>query len=124
MITVDVGGVVDGMMNGLDKLFTSDDERNQAKLELTKTLQQPHLLQAMTNLKEAEHPSAFVAGWRPALGWLCVFLLAYAWIGRELVTIGLMATDNLKIVKELPVVDAGEMMTLVLALLGLGSTRA
>jgi len=123
VVEIDVGGVVKGFMSGFDDLFTSDEERSAAELKMTKLLSEPHMIQAMTNLKEAEHPSIFVSGWRPALGWLCVILLAYAWIGRDFIIIGLGIFNQMDIVKQLPGIDAGEIMTLVLALLGLGMTR-
>lgn len=72
---------------GLDELFTSDEERMRAQLLLEQNLQKPHILQAVTNLEEAKSPNLFVSGWRPALGWLCVLLLAYSWIGRDAIII-------------------------------------
>jgi Holin of 3TMs, for gene-transfer release len=30
------------------------------------------------NLEEAKHPSLFIAGWRPMVGWVCA--LAFAWL--------------------------------------------
>ena len=33
-VNVDVGGVVDGLFNGLDSLFTSDEEREKARLAM------------------------------------------------------------------------------------------
>lgn len=118
-----IGGVVSGVMSGLDGLFTSDDERMAAELKIATELSKPHILQAMTNLEEAKHPSIFVAGWRPALGWLCVFCLGYAWILRDFVMIGLQFSDKTKHVI-LPIIETGELTTLVFALLGLGATRA
>ena len=118
-----VASIANSVATGLDELFTSDEERERARLLMMKELNQPHILQAMTNLEEAKHPSLFVAGWRPALGWLCVILLAYAWIGRDLMHLVLGLFNQTTIVKDLPVMDMGELMTLVLALLGLGATR-
>ncbi len=115
-----VGKVAEGVLSGLDGLFTSDEERKQAELSIMQELNKPHILQAMTNIEEAKHPSLFVAGWRPSLGWLCVGLLGYAWVLRDFLIIYLSQTD-MDVV--LPVVESGEMMTLVLALLGLGATR-
>jgi hypothetical protein len=77
----------------------------------------------LTNIEEARHPSLFVSGWRPALGWLCVLLLAYAWIGRDILILILALTDQVKIINQLPMVDWGELLTLVLAMLGLGGIR-
>lgn len=127
-----ISSIVDSVASGLDSLFTSDEEREAAKLKLMKELNQPHIIQAMTNLEEAKHPSVFVSGWRPALGWLCVLLLSYAWIGRDFIEIILhyfpvcsLGESGIKSCEpiSLPLIDVGELMTLVLALLGLGATR-
>jgi hypothetical protein len=123
LVNVDAGSVVTGLMDGFDSLFTSDEERENAKLKMHVLLQKPHMMQALTNLEEAKHTSWFVAGWRPALGWLCVMLLGYAWVGRDFIIIGLSLTGNPATIALLPVVASSEMMTLVLALLGLGGIR-
>ena len=124
LVDVDVAGSVGAVMNGLDHLFTSDDERAKAELLLQQEFAKPHLMQAQINLEEAKHPSIFVAGWRPALGWLCVILLAYAWIGRDLIIIGLGLAGQADVIKEIPAVDTSELFTLVMSLLGLGGIRA
>ena len=132
-IAADVAaGIVGGVMSGLDDLFTSDEEREvlankreALQIALTQELNKPHNLQAMINLKEAEHPSVFVSGWRPGLGWLTVFCLGYAWIVRDLLVMMLVLTDTEKEVLELlPSIQSGDLMTLVLALLGLGGIRS
>lgn len=89
-----IAGVTSSIAKGLDELFTSDEERMRAELLLQQQLQQPHILQAMTNLEEAKNPNWFVSGWRPALGWLCVVLLAYSWIGRDLIVISFDLLPN------------------------------
>ena len=123
IVNVDVGGVVDGVMSGLDNLFTSDEERDTARLKMQVELQKPHLMQAMTNIHEAQHPNWLVAGWRPSLGWLCVILLAYAWVGRDFIIIGLSLADQAETIKLLPTVNPSELMTLVISMLGLGGLR-
>lgn len=117
-----VGAIVDSVLKGADALFTSDEEREQAKLAMMAELNKPHILQALANIEEAKHPSLFVAGWRPALGWLCVVILGYAWMVRDFLLIALQSFDQTKSIS-LPVIESGELMTLVLALLGLGATR-
>lgn len=117
-----IGSVVKGVMGGLDDLFTSDEERAKAELLLTQTMQKPHILQAMTNIQEAKHPSVFVSGWRPALGWLCVFSLGYAWILRDFIEIVLQLFPKTAEI-QLPLIDTADLMTLVIALLGLGGIR-
>ncbi|MCG7945847.1 MAG: holin family protein [Candidatus Thiodiazotropha taylori] len=120
---LDIPGLVRDTLNGADELFTSDEERGRLELAVLRVLNQPHILQAMTNIEEAKHPSIFVAGWRPALGWLCVVLLTYAWIGRDILIVMLLLGERYEIVSYLPEIDFAQLMTLVLALLGLGAAR-
>ncbi|WP_163834656.1 hypothetical protein [Spartinivicinus ruber] len=82
MLFSKIDTVASEIMGGLDSLFTSDEERLAAKQKLQETLTQPHLLQALTNLEEDKHPSLWVSGWRPGLGWLCVGLLALLWLNK------------------------------------------
>ncbi|WP_419831756.1 3TM-type holin [Endozoicomonas atrinae] len=118
-----MAGIAKALMSGLDGLFTSDEERAKAELSLIHQLQQPHILQAMANIEEAKHPSVFVSGWRPALGWLCVLILAWTWIVRDVVIIGLMLVGKAEVVQQLPTTDTSTVITLLLCLLGLGSAR-
>ena len=118
-----MAGIAKALMGGLDSLFTSDEERAKAELSLNHQLQQPHILQAMATIEEAKHPSVFVSGWRPALGWLCVLILAWTWIVRDVVIIGLMLVDKAEVVQQLPTADTSTVITLLLCLLGLGGAR-
>lgn len=114
-------GLAEGIMGGLDALFTSDEERAKAALELEKVLQQPHILQAMTNIEEAKHTSVFVAGWRPFIGWVAGIGLAYNFL---LYPFAGLVTQYVDPTIKLPqLTSAGELMTLVLSLLGLGGLR-
>jgi hypothetical protein len=116
-----LGGVIDGIVKGLDTLFTSDEEREAAKLKLLTTLQQPHILQAMTNIEEAKHRSVFVAGWRPAIGWISALGLAYQFLIYPFIGIINVYLDIP--VDVLPVLQGEQLMTLTLSLLGLGGLR-
>ena len=55
-----------------------------------------HMLNALTSLvqgqldinkQEAQHGSIFVAGWRPAIGWVCGIALAWNFIFQPLYTL-------------------------------------
>ncbi len=110
-----ISSVVSGVMRGLDALFTSDEERAKAKATLESLRQQPHLMQAIINQKEASHKSLFVAGWRPFIGWICGFGLAYTFLGQPL-----LSSFGLH-----PVIfNSADLMTLVLSMLGLGGMRS
>lgn len=71
------------------------------------------------NKAEAEHPNPFVSGWRPAAGWVCVLGLGYTFLGRPL----LAWLSPLADIPIPPDIDTGELMTLLLGMLGLGSLR-
>lgn len=115
-----IGGIVAGLATGLDELFTSDEERAAAKLKLEALMQQPHILQAVANIEGAKHRSIFVAGWRPAIGWVAALGLGYQYL--VLPFAGLI-NAYLKLPADLPNLESDQLMTLVLALLGLGGMR-
>ena len=79
---LDIGGKI------IDRLFPDPAAKAAAELELLKLTQagelQTVLAQLEINAKEAAHPSVFVAGWRPFVGWCCGAGLAYATIGHNL----------------------------------------
>jgi len=115
-----IGSIVAGLAGGLDDLFTSDEERDAAKLKLQTLMQQPHILQAVANIEGAKHRSVFVAGWRPAIGWVAALGLGYQFL--VLPFAGLI-NAFLDLPAELPNLAGDQLMTLVLALLGLGGMR-
>ncbi|MCK5429089.1 MAG: hypothetical protein KAI94_06435, partial [Anaerolineales bacterium] len=125
VVNVDVSGVVGEVAKGLDALFTSDEERDQARQVLAETMQQPHIMQAMANIESAKSTNWFVAGGRPALLWICAIALFYNWILKDLIVIGLVtfAQNATELVPLLPTIDGAEVTGLVLALLGLAGIR-
>jgi len=112
---------IEAIGNVFDKLFTSDQEREQAKAVLDKIAQQPHILQAEINKIEAQHRSIFVAGWRPFIGWVCGSALAYSFILRDLIAWG-MSINNPDI-QPPPELAMEHLVSILLALLGLGGMR-
>jgi len=119
-------GLAAGVMSGLDDLFTSDQERAEAELRLRSLMMQPHILQAATTLKEAQHPSVWVSGWRPGLGWMCVAGLGYQLVARPLMATALVIADPLvaaDLAVTLPELNGETLMALVTTLLGLGGAR-
>ena len=101
--------------NVLDSLFTSDEEKLDKQALLTKLAQQPNLAQVELNKVEAGHRSIFVAGWRPAIGWVCTAGLAMTFLVNPI-----LQWFTGKTGPELP---EGIILELVLALLGLGALR-
>ncbi len=74
------GGIVEAVGKVADDLFTSDKERLEAEIEMRKLDQAIDLGQIEVNKVEAASSSTFVAGWRPALGWVGAAAMAYQFI--------------------------------------------
>ena len=110
-----VAAPVTAIGNVLDALFTSDEERLDKQALLTKLARQPNLAQVELNKVEAMHRSIFVAGWRPAIGWVCAVGLLMTFIVNPF----LQWTTG----EPGPALPNDIILELVLALLGLGALR-
>ena len=70
--------------------------------------------QAAINQAEAASPNLFIAGWRPAIGWVCVIALAYNFLAEPLMkTFGLNA----------PTIQMQDLIGLLVGMLGLAGAR-
>ena len=131
IITGAVASVAGQVVGALDGLFTSDDERNQANLKIQTLLMQPQILQAVANIKTAEHPDLFVAGARPALMWVCALGFGWEFLLRPLLGAGITIASlwggdpELLVLtaSELPSLDIEQLLGLTLAMLGLAGYR-
>lgn len=110
-----VAAPVEAIGNVADKLFTSDEEKLDKQILLERLRQQPHLAQVELNKVEAQHRTIFVAGWRPFIGWVCGFGLAYTFLVNPTIQWFTGAAG--------PVLPQDIMMELVVGLLGLGTLR-
>ena len=77
--------------------------------------------QLSINEKEAQHGSIFVAGWRPAIGWICGVALGWNYILQPI--INWVAFANGIDLQEAPKLDTAELTTILLGMLGLGGLR-
>lgn len=123
-----IGELISGIANGADELFTSDEER--LKLAIEDKRIDADLLkgQMSVNEKEAQHKSVFVAGWRPAIGWIGAAALAYQFILYPLLTwlwVVLQAYELIpKGLAVPPVLPADALYSIVLGMLGIGGMRS
>ena len=76
--------------------------------------------QIKINEIEAVHPSIFVAGWRPYCGWVCGTSILYHFMIQPILTVVLTAC-GVKLI--LPPIDIGQLMVILLGMLGLGTLR-
>jgi hypothetical protein len=72
------------------------------------------------NKVEAAHSSIFIAGWRPFIGWICGVGLLYHYVGFSLVQ-WYISFAKAEIVA--PKLDTEGLLSIVFALLGLGTLR-
>lgn len=76
--------------------------------------------QIQINMIEAKHTSIFVAGWRPAVGWICGFALAYHFLLNRVIE-WVAKIWWPEIVP--PSFEVSELIPVLFALLGLGAYR-
>lgn len=95
----------------VNKIWPDKSEQERAELAGALAIIQGQL---DINKEEAKNPNLFVSGWRPFVGWMCgsglgynvlIYPVAIAWFPK------------------LQQADMGTLMTLLLALLGMGGMR-
>jgi len=110
--------LIDPITGLLDK-FVVDKDKKLALAHEIATMAERHgqeiaKAQLKINEKEAQHKSLFVAGWRPAVAWVCVggFTINYM-ISPLAAPFGIV----------IPQADTATMMPVLMGLLGLGTMR-
>ena len=76
---------------------------------------------SLANIQGAKHRSIFVAGWRPFIGWVCGFGLAYQFIAHPIILWVVALTG---FTGALPIFAFDGLMSLTMALLGMGALRS
>ena len=109
----------------LDKFIEDKDQKNKLAHEIAtmaeKQSHEANMIQAETNKEEAQHRSVWVAGWRPFIGWVCGFALAWHFVLSPVVLF-FAAWFNV-VLPALPSFDMGSLMTVLMGMLGLGGLR-
>jgi hypothetical protein len=108
----------------LDKFIEDKDAKNALAHEIS-TMAERHAQelakgQLEVNKVEAAHKNMFVAGWRPAVGWICAFGMAGNFILIPMANFALaLAESDITI----PLIALSEMMPVLMGMLGLGAMR-
>ena len=102
----------------LDKFIEDKDQKNALAHEIA-TMSERHAHEALKgqleiNKVEAAHKSLFVAGLRPAIGWVCMLGLLYNTIIANVLSIWI----------EVPEVDTTLLVPVMMGMLGLGAMRS
>lgn len=124
MIPAVITALVPALGTLVDRLIPDKAAAQRAKDDmeaaLVKASNEAALAQVEVNKIEAGHSSVFVAGWRPAIGWVCAAALAWAFIVGPVLAWSLAV---LGIRESLPPIMTDNLFELVLAMLGLGGLR-
>lgn len=126
-----IGGILDAGLKVLDKVLPDPQAKAQAQLELLRLQQagefkaieadlQLALAQTEVNKVEAASPDPFKSGWRPGAGWVCVGGLLYQFLLQPLLAWG----SGIAGFPAPPVLELGDLFSLLFALLGLGAYRS
>tara|TARA_R110000822_G_scaffold309959_1_gene440770 strand:+ start:659 stop:1063 length:405 start_codon:yes stop_codon:yes gene_type:complete len=121
-----LSAVLPSVMEVAGRFLPEDKEKRAAaereiQAKLTDSLAQVDLAQLGINKVEAAHRSMFVAGWRPFIGWTCGVALMYTYVLQPILVFGLAQAGYLV---ELPRMDLGELMPVLMGMLGLGGLRS
>jgi len=118
----DIGSVFKDIREAITGEAISDPDKMAAiDLKLKQLEQAANQGQISINIEEAKSSSVFVAGWRPFIGWVGGFALAYSFIIQP--TIIWAAEISGKTDLSAPSLQTGVLMNLVLAMLGFGGLR-
>ena len=128
-----ISGLFSAAQSLIERFFPDPAQKAAAALELARMQQNGELaqlaaetdlakLQIQTNIEEAKSTNWWVAGWRPAIGWVCGAGLAYAALvepfARFAAKVWFGYTGNF------PVIDTDLTMQILMGMLGLGAMRS
>lgn len=123
-----IGTVIESVGKVAGDLITTDKERMQLELEGRKLDQAIDLAQIGVNNTEAQHASVFVAGWRPAIGWIGAAAMAYQFLLYPMLTwVWALAQANGYLpagMQPPPVLDADQLWVILSGILGIAGMRS
>lgn len=129
LIAAAIPAIIDEITTILNRVIPDKDAARKAAEEMADRMRgedfQLRLAQIGTNTEEAKSPNWFVAGWRPAIGWVCASSLAVYYIPRFLIgTIlwGIQAWQT-KTLPPMPEMGVSDIIGLVGTLLGMSVLR-
>lgn len=118
--------IVKGAEEVIDRTVPDKAAAEKAKAELAAKVQdqdfQARLAQIAVNQEEAKSTNWFVSGWRPAVGWIGAFSLAYAAIIDPMIRF--VAKVIFHYQGDFPVLDNTITMQILFGILGLGAYRS
>ena len=128
-----LGGLFDKVAGVADKLIVDKDKKIEFKVNLERLkieeagkveqrLHEQMMGQIGVNTEEAKSESLFVAGWRPAVGWIGAIGIGYSFVIEPIMSWGarvIIGYDG-----TFPSLNYSELMVLVAGMLGFGGFRS
>ena len=105
----------------IDDQHFSGEEKEKLKLQMKEIDAKLKEKQLDINKVEAGHRSIFVSGWRPFLGWVSGLSIGYVYLFQPLLD---MILQMFGVEVDWVVLDLGQLMPLILGMLGLGGLRS
>jgi len=123
-----ISSVVESVGKVIGDLHTSDKERMELELESKRIDQAVDLGQMEVNKVEAANQNLFVAGWRPAIGWIGAGAMFYQFLLYPLLVwawVWLQAEGYVpKEVKPPPMLDTDALWVILSGMLGIAGMRS
>ena len=129
-----IDSVLDIGKTAIERIWPDPQDRFKHEVELRKLAQAGDLEvlkahvsllveQAKTNQIDAQSGRFWQSGWRPGIGWLCGAIFAYAYLVYPLL-IWLWTAQGFDPDSAPPPISAGEIMPVLMGMLGLGGIRS
>lgn len=123
-----IGAIIDSVGKVASDLITTDKERLELELEGRRIDQATDLAQMEVNKTEAQNQNLFVAGWRPAIGWVGALAMAYQFLLYPLLVwawVWLQAEQIVpQDVKPPPMLDTEALWVILSGMLGIAGMRS
>ena len=115
------GDTIKAVGNVVDDMHFSGEEKEKLKLQMKEIDAKLQEKQLDINKAEASHRSVFVSGWRPFLGWVSGLSIGYVYLFQPILD---MILQMFQVQVDWVQLDLGQLMPLVLGMLGLGGLRS
>lgn len=128
-----LGGLLGGVKDVVSEVVVDKDKRNEIeanlerlKIETEDKIEQrfhdAQIAQIEVNKEEAKSEKLFVAGWRPAVGWICALGLAWATVLQPLLS--WVSTVSFGYNGNFPDIDSTLLIFVLGGILGIGGMRS
>lgn len=121
-----IGSVIDGVIDIVKRLIPDKEKALELEVSIRQQAMtqdfQERMGQVAINTEEAKSSSWFVAGWRPAVGWVCAAALAYHYILQPFINYAISVADPAW--QAPPSIEMADLMYLLTGMLGFGALRS